>query len=129
MSRTCFRGRTLGLGLAALLVMAAPALAIERWGKVESIDPEFQKFTLVQEGSEKVYTIRIGPDSSLEYQDRRVVPLVDVRQIANHRVFAIVEENVSHYAEKVWIRPDVAPDQDPINPGVGAVLDDEPREP
>ncbi len=129
MSRTRFWGRTLGLGLAALLVMAAPALAIERWGKVESIDREFQKFALVQEGSEKKYTIRIGPDSVLAYQNGRVVPLVDVRQIENHRIFAIVEENVSHYANKVWIRPDVAPNQDPINPGVGAVLDDESQEP
>ncbi|HWE37357.1 MAG TPA: hypothetical protein VG406_12385 [Isosphaeraceae bacterium] len=64
----------------ALLVpalTAAPALAIERRGRVKSTDARFQKFTIAQEGDGRESVIRIGPDTVLVTLDSRVVPHPD----------------------------------------------------
>ncbi len=113
----------LAIAASALFTMAGPAGAAERWGKVESIDLRFRKFSLVQEGTGKSYEIRIMPDTVLVLRDgRTTMGSVDLTRLQGHRVFATVEENPSHYAMKIWIRPDVPPEKDPINPGVGSVL-------
>ena len=45
---------------------------------------------------------------------------LDLRQLEGTRIYAIVEENPEHFVTKLWLRPDLPPNRDPVNPGVGA---------
>lgn len=114
--------RGLAASLLALLVVASPAAAMEQWGRVRSVDCRSGSFDLLQDGNDKVYRIRVGPDTVFVTIDGRVLTRVDLRELDGKRIFAVVEENSNHFADKVWIRADLAPEADPINPGVGATV-------
>lgn len=114
--------RGLAAGLLALIALAAPAAAMEQWGRVRSVDCRFGSFDLLQDGNYKVYRIRVGPDTVFVTIDGRVLTHMDLRELDGKRVFAIVEENSNHFADKVWVRADLAPEADPVNPGVGSVV-------
>jgi hypothetical protein len=111
------------VGFTIVFAFAAPGLAVERWGRVKSVDTRFQKFVVVQDGSKKEYEIRINSDTSYVMHDGRTALTYPLDELQGQRVYAIVEESPGHYASKIWLRPDVPPERDPVNPGVGAVLD------
>lgn len=43
----------------------------------------------------------------------------NIRQLENQRIYAIVEENPDHFISKLWLRPELPPSLDPVNPGAG----------
>ncbi len=115
---TMLRG---GAGCAVLLVMAAlPAPAVEMWGRVKSIDARFQKITLIQDGNNRAYEIRLYPETIFVMVDGTTRENLDIHALEGQRIYSIVEENPEHYVTKLWIRKNVPPELDPVNPGVGA---------
>jgi hypothetical protein len=106
--------------LVALLIMAGTAPAYERWGKVKSIDVRFNKVTMIQDGNNRSYETGLYPETIFVLLDGTTMENLDIHQLEGKRIFALVEENPEHYVTKLWIRKDVPPELDPVDPGVGA---------
>ena len=110
------------LGLLALLTTGGPTLAMERWGRCVEVDARFHKIVVMQDGNKRHFPLRINADTIFVLRDGRTTPAAwfDLRQLENQRVYAIVEENPDHFITKIWLRPDLPPSLDPVNPGAGA---------
>lgn len=106
--------------LVAILALTGPATAMEHWGRVKSVDTRFGIIKLVQDGNNRTYQIRPYAETIFVMLDGTTMQGIDIRQLEGKRIYAIVEENPEAYVTKLWIRKDVPPERDPVNPGVGA---------
>ncbi len=85
------------------------------------VDTQFHKIVVMQDGNKRHFPLRINEQTIFVLRNGQTRPAAwfDIRQLEGQRVFAIVEENPDHFITKIWLRPDLPPSLDPVNPGAG----------